>query len=145
MYKKVMIKIFIIYFTFSCNVQDNYNDIKGNWYNYAYEKGEMETYVETLITDTNFYLYDENVNLRPNLEYKIENNQLFYITGTNKEHAGKIKIIDKNTISLHDGKIILKRVSKGLTLEDYLFNNKSEDVYWTSFIERKSEWERLKK
>lgn len=59
-----------------------------------------------------------------------------------KKEQGRIEFIDKNTISIGDRDMVLKRITIGLKLEDLLRNNKSEDEYLKFFNKRKTAWKK---
>ncbi|NRA92138.1 MAG: hypothetical protein HRU26_05540 [Psychroserpens sp.] len=137
--------VLVLIASFSCYSQKK-EDIKitGNWYNFKNTKSSNSHYVETFINDNQFFSYDEFSGLSPSIEYEIDNNILYNIIDGERNKSGIIKIIDENTFSLemNNGLIIMKRVTNGLLLEDYLFNKVNEEDYHEFFKERKSDWEK---
>jgi hypothetical protein len=134
--------VFILLTTFSCNSQNNQEvDITGNWYNDT-KKVKVNYYVEVFIDDEAFNVYNEYSGFAGHKDYIIENNLFYYVSqDTLKEKKRYIKFIDKNTISIGNGDIILKRITEGLKLEDLLRNDKPERDYRKFFNERKAIWE----
>jgi len=141
-----IIIILISLINYSCSSQNKKEiDITGNWYNDT-EKVEVSYYVEIFIDDESFNIYNEYSGFGGHIDYTMENNILYYIVNdTEKEEKGIVKIIDKSTISIGDGNIILKRINEGLKLEGLLRKNKNEKDYLKFFNERKAIWEKSHK
>ena len=134
---------------FSCNSQSKKDiDIKGNWYTFSIKGTKIIYYVETFIDDKAFHYYDQNFGLKSSMEYVIEDGILYYRRYMNndrektKESTGNVEIIDDNTISIHNGTIILKRIVDGIQLEDILRKNVPEKNYQKYFYQRKAQWEK---
>ena len=138
--------ILILTSAISCTSQRKEKmDITGDWYNYKNTSAKDITYVETWIDKDSVYTYNDFGGQISSYNYIIEDSILY--SKNNKKKGLKIKIIDKNTISLgrEDGYIIFKRiVTNGIKLEDFLFKDKSEDDFRVDFNKRKTVWEKAR-
>lgn len=139
-----IIIIIILLINYSCNSQNiKKTDITGNWFNYSMKNAKDIYYVETFIGDKAFHFYDDSFGLKSSQGYVIEGDILFFVDHDNtKTKSGNVKIIDENTISLYSGNVILKRIEKGLKLEDLLRKNKNESDYLKFFNKRRAVWEK---
>jgi hypothetical protein len=119
-------------------------DITGNWYEDIQKTDSNNySYTEIFIDDESFNIYHAVAGFSGHIDYIIENNIFYYVFLDNvKKEQGKIEFIDKNTISIGDRDMVLKRITIGLKLEGLLRNNKSEDEYLKFFNERKTAWKK---
>ena len=143
--KKLLI-LFILLTNYSCLSQKKQKiDITGNWYEDIITNADNYHYAEIFIDNESFSIYHELSGFSGSIDYVIENNIVYHLSGNNiKKKQGIITFIDKNTISIGDN-IIFRKIDKGLKLEDFLNNNKSESEYLKSFNERKVAWEKSRK
>lgn len=131
-------------FLISCTSQETI-DITGNWYEDIITNADNYHYSEIFIDNESFSFYNELAGFSGSIDYVIEHNIVYFLSGNNfKKKKGIITFIDKNTISIGNT-IIFKRIDKGLTLEDFLRNNMSEDEYLKFFNERKASWNKNRK
>lgn len=119
-------------------------DITGNWHEDIKKTDSNNySYTEIFINDESFYMYSAVAVFSGHIDYIIENNIFYYVFSDNvKKKQGKIEFIDKNTISIGDRDMVLKRITIGLKLENFLRNNESEDEYLKFFNERKTAWKK---
>ena len=141
--KKIII-VFILLINYSCNSQNKKIDITGNWYEDIQKTDSNNySYTEIFIDDESFNIYHAVAGFSGHIDYIIENNIFYHVFSDNvKKEQGRIEFIDKNTISIGDRDMVLKRITIGLKLENFLRNNESEDEYLKFFNERKTAWKK---
>ena len=140
---KKIILVFILLINYSCNSQNEKMDITGNWYADTQKKDIDNYYIEIFIDDESFNIYHAVAGFSGHIDYIIENNIFYHVFSDNvKKEQGRIEFIDKNTISIGDRDMVLKRITIGLKLENFLRNNESEDEYLKFFNERKTAWKK---
>lgn len=136
---KFNLSVLFILISFNYHTEQNQIIISGNWYNFIEKPSENYFYVETFISEDYFQYYTDFGTLMPRTSYYLKNDVLFK---NNKE--GKIVFLDDDTFQIinNDETITLKRIFDTITLENYINNDVSKNIYWEAFTRRRLYWEK---